>query len=137
MGDLLTLNLNNRNGNGDIWHNGEIIPVIKYKHMPRTITAPFERGEYGEDKIFSFYKGVIVEWDEDMDTRILNFIDGMEFQDTLELLLVAECEGCISLLWRAYIPSIYMEGSDQIEVRDDGWGCDWWTIQESCKISDR
>lgn len=70
---------------------------------------------------FSLYKGVLVQWDEDQDTRVLDFLDDMESSDRLSLLVVQEHEGGIAFLWEGYIPdNQYKEGAS-IEVDGDVW----------------
>jgi hypothetical protein len=135
MGKILKLNVSNKTRQNYVSYQDELFPIIKYKDMPFTITVPF-RCDCDEYE-FSFYKGVIVQWDEDRDTRILLFIDEMDINDRLELLLVTESEGVISFLWNSCIPSKYEHGSNQIEIVSGSDDCDYWTIDYSYKISDR
>lgn len=76
---------------------------------------------------FSLYRGILVLWDEDRDTRILSMIDGMEDKDREQLVIAQEHEGTLVLLWKKYIPSKY--GVDgMVTNTQDG---DVWGIVES------
>ena len=73
--------------------------------LPNTATH-CDQSECG----FSLYRGVLVRWDEDCDTRVLNFIDDRTKAERRELLVVQEHEGCIKFLWRSTIPSRLARG---------------------------
>lgn len=80
---------------------------------------------------FSIYKGILIQWDEDTDIRILDFIDDMEEWLRIELLIIQEHEAGLYLRWKDdnYIPPEYEEGKS-IDVRDG----DVWSIMESTGI---
>jgi len=69
---------------------------------------------------FSIYQGVLIQWDEDQDDRVLEFIDNLRDCERSELAIVQEHEGTIALLWRNTVPSGYEEGN-YIEVGNDAW----------------
>lgn len=69
---------------------------------------------------FSIYQGVLIQWDEDQDDRVLEFIDNLRDCERYELAIVQEHEGTIALLWRSTVPSGYEEGN-YIEVGNDAW----------------
>ena len=70
---------------------------------------------------FSYYKGILVFWDEDYDKRILKMIDKIEtYCGISNLLATGKKEGVLTLLWQdeLLIPPNFKEG---IEVENDGW----------------
>lgn len=69
---------------------------------------------------YSIYRGVLVQWDEDHDMRILEFIDGLSEAVRAELLVVQEHEASLALLWRDHVPERYAVGKI-IDVYDDTW----------------
>lgn len=80
---------------------------------------------------FSVYKNVLVQWDEDTDTRVLKFIDELPEKIREQLVLVQEHEGSIALRWRDYVPEDYKENVDGVEVEVDG---DNWSIFSSYTV---
>lgn len=75
---------------------------------------------------FSIYRGALVQWDEDHDERVLEFLDHLPAFVLDGLLVVQEHEGSISFLWRDKIPKGYEEG-ECVDVPDG----DVWCIVES------
>ncbi len=69
---------------------------------------------------FSIYKGVLVQWDEDEDERILTFIDQLPEGIRVQLLVAQEHEASLGLVWRESIPSGYAE-SQSFTVDSDTW----------------
>jgi hypothetical protein len=67
---------------------------------------------------FSLYRGVLAVWDEDRDTRVLNFIDDLLPEDRDELLVVQEHEGSVAFIWDHYEPGCC---TGEVEVCDDVW----------------
>lgn len=51
--------------------------------------------------------GVLVCWDEDRDTRVLDFLDGMRDADRECLVAVQEHKGALSLVWHSREPMDY------------------------------
>ena len=123
MGNVIDLNVKHRFGSNHISHNGEIIPIIKYRDMPRIIIGPFERRTWDDydDYIFSLYKGVAIQWDEDRDPRVLTFIDELDPSDRSKLLSVMEAEGTLSLLWWGHVPERYNVDASEVNVCGDIW----------------
>ena len=76
---------------------------------------------------FSLYRGVLVQWDEDHDERILRVIDGMPAAVVDRLLVVQEHEGGIAFRWSGDVPEGY--GLDSLGV-DEPEG-DWWPVVSS------
>ena len=69
---------------------------------------------------FSIYRGILIGWDEDYDTRIFRFIDEMTKADRRGLIGAAEHNGRLFLLWKNLVPYKYGEGQ-QVEVLRDIW----------------
>ena len=69
---------------------------------------------------FSIYKGVLVQWDEDEDERILTFIDQLPEGIRIQLLVAQEHEGLLGFLWRAGIPKGFESGGN-FKVEGDEW----------------
>lgn len=69
---------------------------------------------------FSIYHGVLIQWDEDGDERILSLIDQMPEDVRLQLLITQEHKASVSLVWKSYIPSGWEEGRE-LYVEDDVW----------------
>lgn len=64
------------------------------------------------DKLHAFggvscYRGVLVLWDNDEDTRVLDFLDEMPDMMRWELIAIHEHEGVVQMFWHGYIPSEY------------------------------
>jgi len=70
---------------------------------------------------FSLYRGVLVQWDEDHDDRVLRVLDDMKAKHLDKLLVVQEHEGCIAFVWRGSIPFYYREGECIVEPTGDVW----------------
>lgn len=69
----------------------------------------------------TLYRGVLVCWDQDRDTRVLEMIDDMLREDREELVAVQESKGCLELVWRSCCPNpAYHEGSF-VSVAGDSW----------------
>ena len=79
---------------------------------------------------FSLYRGVLVQWDEDHDERILRVIDEMPANVIDRLLVVQEHEGCIAFVWGGDVPKGYeADGPGIIEPEGD-----WWCITSSIAL---
>ena len=87
------------------------IPVFSISDMPNM----------GHCKDFSLYKGVLVQWDEDRDPRILEFIDSLPDDCRRTLLVAQEHEGTLSMLWDGVIPERYPDRGD-VGICGDNWG---------------
>ena len=75
---------------------------------------------------FTIYRNVYVQWDEDHDSRILDFLDDTPSGVLDKLLVVQEHEGVIAFVWRGEVPAGYEEG-ESIEVRCG----DVWSVYKS------
>jgi hypothetical protein len=69
---------------------------------------------------YSLYKGVLLQWGEDHDPRILAFVDSLPQPAREQLLIVQEHEGGIALVWNYSIPTGFEEGGE-VEVAGDYW----------------
>lgn len=67
----------------------------------------------------SIYKGVIVQWDEDQDRRVLAFIDNMNEYTRKDLIIVQESKGTLALRWIGVIPPEYQEGKTTYVCDED------------------
>ncbi len=75
---------------------------------------------------FSLYRGVLVQWDEDHDERVLRVLDEMKPKHLDKLLIVQEHEGCIAFVWKGTVPAYYRKGSGFAEPKGD-----WWNVTSS------
>lgn len=69
---------------------------------------------------FCSYKDVLVFFDDDLDTRIFDFIDGLSDHRRNNLYAVGEHEGSLSMVWRCKPPK-GMQEDDHVEVCGDVW----------------
>jgi hypothetical protein len=72
---------------------------------------------------FSIYRGVIVQWDEDHDERVLDVLDQMPAHILDSLFVVQEHEGAIAFVWKGDVPKGYEEGTDGVEPGDGDLWC--------------
>jgi hypothetical protein len=82
------------------------------------------------------YRGVVVQWDEDHDERVLGVLDEMPESIRRELIVAQEHEGGIAFIWRDWVPARYQEyqddGDDTGIIAPDG---DYWSITSSIAVS--
>jgi hypothetical protein len=69
---------------------------------------------------YSLYKGVLVQWDEDQDTRVLQLIDALPLPAREQLLIIQEHEGCVAFVWDYQVPEGFEENGG-IDVAGDSW----------------
>ena len=69
---------------------------------------------------FTIYCGVLVQWDEDKDERVLIFINELNTRVGRQLAIVQEHEGSLGLVWHTIVPSGYEMG-EEFEVEGDFW----------------
>lgn len=69
---------------------------------------------------YSIYRGVLVQWDEDHDDRVLRLLDELSVKIIEQLLVVQEHEGAVCFIWKGKTPRGYEEGADFI-VKGDVW----------------
>lgn len=75
---------------------------------------------YIVNESYSVYKGVLVVWDSDYDSRVLNFIDDLDSETREKLISLSEHEGGIDFLWAESVPDRFLEG-EGIAVSGDFW----------------
>jgi hypothetical protein len=112
-------------------------PLILPKHLPNMATH-CPQGECG----FSVYRGVLVQWDEDHDERILDVLDDMPGHVVDAMIAVQEHEGTVCFVWKDAIPNGWEAGCYVAWSRptkagtEEAFHCgpiaeDWWIIEES------
>ncbi len=69
---------------------------------------------------FSIYRGVLVQWDEDHDERVLTVLDQMPPHILDQLIITQEHEGGICFVWKGAVPKGYQEG-DSVDGEGDDW----------------
>lgn len=74
---------------------------------------------------FTVYRGVLVQWDEDRDKRVLTFINQLPEKVRCQLAIVQEHEGSLGLVWHTHVPSGYGVG-EEFDVEGD-----FWVVQKS------
>lgn len=89
---------------------------------------------------FSVYHGTLIEWDEDFDNRILEFVDDVLYnveggQDGVMsgLLCAFERKGTVALMWEHRIPSGYRE-QDQVSINRQ-YGDVWIVVSSRIAIN--
>ena len=86
-------------------------PVFYLEHLPN----------HGfPNQGFSIYRGVLIQWDEDHDPRVLRFVDNLAPADRACLLIAQEHEGMIRLCWTHHIPHRYRT-DELIDCAGDTW----------------
>ena len=78
---------------------------------------------------FSIHRGILVQWDEDHDTRILHLLDSLPASILDQLIATQEHKGSISFLWKSSTPEDYQENKS-VNASDG----DSWTIYSSTHI---
>ena len=74
-----------------------------------------------------YYEGVFVQWDEDLDERVLSFVMTIPPDISKSLIVVQEHKGVLGLIWRDHVPIGY-EVDEWVENGSDG---DEWIINSS------
>lgn len=69
---------------------------------------------------FTIYCGVLIQWDEDKDERVITFINELAARVRRQLAIVQEHEGSLGLVWHTIVPSGYEMG-EEFEVEGDFW----------------
>lgn len=91
------------------------VPIIYAEDLPSMATH-CKQSECG----MSVYRNVLVQWDEDHDERVLQFIDELPDEIRNNLAVVQEHEGGLSLLWNVDIPRAYATDGETC-VDGDTW----------------
>ena len=81
---------------------------------------------------FSLYRGVLVQWDEDHDLRVLELLDQLPACDLNRLLVIQEHEGSVAFLWHS-LPVNYQRYQEGCQIDMLG---DLWTISSSASVAD-
>ena len=95
-----------------------------------TITAlgPDDVKRIGRFTGITTYRDVLVFWDEDDDTRVLDMIDIMEPWDRCHLIAVHEHEGTVDLFWNApTVPQQFKNGFDTPD--GDHWSAENYLLK--------
>ena len=92
------------------------LPIFYESDFPNAATH-CEQAECG----FSIYRGVLIQWDEDHDERILEFIDQLDHEHRRHLLIAQEHEGCLCLRWDSSGPPEKYKPGRGVEVMGDYW----------------
>ncbi len=87
--------------------------VLHADDFPNVGTAPLQYG-------FSVHRSVVVQWEADHDTRVLDWLDTLSVATVQNLAVVQEHNGGIVLRWKAYVPDEFAEGQ-AVEVLGDSW----------------
>lgn len=109
----------------EIKHVRNAVPVYpgisEQEEALATLTNNTVLGEY------SIYRGVLVFWDRDYDTRVLTFIDNNEMVIP-RMLAVSEHKAFLTVLWLNRVPNLPKEVAwvnenypHEGEVAGDGW----------------
>lgn len=93
-----------------------ILPVFYDRDMPSMATHCYQK-ECG----YSLHKGVLIQWDEDHDERVIDFIDSLPASVRGRLLVIQEHEGSVGLVWIGMVPEGYEEGEEIEEPAGDIW----------------
>ena len=101
---------------------GEEVTTFRDTDFPDMATH-CEQSECG----FSLVLGVLVQWDEDHDLRVIDVLNKMPTDLIKRLLIVQEHEGCIAFVWKGKVPVGYNVGGEEIDVPDG----DVWPIASS------
>lgn len=87
-------------------------PIILPKDLPNGATH-CNQSECG----FSIYRGVLVQWDEDHDERILDVLDDMPCHVVDAMVAVQEHEGTICFVWKDAVPKGWEDGNSVVWSR--------------------
>jgi hypothetical protein len=87
--------------------------------IPVFMASQLEKGSFPYG--FSVYQGVLVQWDEDFDQRVLLWIDSLTPQIRTRLYSASEREGTLDLTWKhGPIPKA-LQVDGEVSVRGDSW----------------
>lgn len=105
-----------------------IMPEIKVEHLCAC------------DEGVSLHRGVIVQWDRDHDTRVLNLLDLMPPEIIDKLLVIHEHKAHLYFLWADAVPEGYeglplIHETDVVYASFDSGDGDEWTVMESIAVS--
>ena len=74
-----------------------------------------------------YYEGVFVQWDEDLDDRVLGFIESIPPDIRKSLIVIQEHKATLGFIWKNEVPIGYEEGVDFDTPCGDCWyvGSSW------------
>lgn len=102
-------------------------PIVLLSDMPNMATHCSQ-----ELCGFSIHRGVLIQWDEDHDERVISVIDNLPINVVDKMYVVQEHEGSIAFMWNGSIPKGYEEGNC-IGVPDG----DIWSIVSSIALQNQ
>jgi len=101
------------------------LPEFHWKQLPN------------EGQLMSLYRGVIVCWDEDIDTRVLEFVDNMPTHLRERLIAIGENQASVSFLWKGVFwrSKVREEQLENCSPGDDQWTVGGWAMTscENCE----
>lgn len=89
-------------------------------NIPLMSTGNLGHFDFNRFHTFTIYKGLIVFFDDDQDTRVLTFIDDLSIKIRQKLFAVGESEGSLTLVWNCHPPKKYEE-EEQVHCCGDDW----------------
>lgn len=93
---------------------GQLLTTV---YLSSVMQGGFPVGEHNQ---ITLYRGVLVVFDEDVDTRVLTWLDEQPCEVVDTLFMVQEHEGSLTLLWKKAMPAHLKEG-DSVDVDGDVW----------------
>ena len=80
-----------------------------------------------------YHKGVILAYDQDQDPRLKAAVDHIKKHKIQQDLMVAyECDGCLTLIWKAQVPKLFAQGNSvPVCYPDEQDNIDHWHITHS------
>ena len=93
-------------------HKSVLVPCFSLENIKHFIDAWTES--------FTEYKGVLVFFDGDKDTRVLDFIDDLPEHLNRSLYAIGERKGSVVMVWKGHIPKRFAEGED-FDIKGDTW----------------
>lgn len=79
--------------------------VVRQSHL--VIPGQLLAAIFATYPALTLYKGVWVAWDEDYDTRVMNFVDSLPDWERQRLVLVHERKGRLDTVWTANCPTAH------------------------------
>lgn len=101
------------------------VPTFRESDFPN-MALHGKQSDYG----FSLYRGVLVQWDEDHDERVLDVLDRFPVNMIERLLIVQEHEGSIAFVWKGKVPAKYKDDDSGVYSPDG----DWWAVVSSTAL---
>lgn len=89
-------------------------------NIPLMSTGNLSHFDFNRFYTFTIYKGLMVFFDDDQDTRVLTFIDDLSTKMRQKLFAVGESEGSLTLVWNCHPPKKYEE-EERVHCCGDDW----------------